>query len=167
MFSIVDPRSIWVLAYIDESKAGEIRIGEPVEIVLRSHPNQRLPGRVVRIEPESDRVNEERRVEVAFDSIPEDINLGEQAEVYIITVRLAKALLLPEAAVADITRIEGTVWTIEDGRLAQRRVHLGHRLLDGRYEITAGVPNGVKVVSAFSSGLRVGRSAVVSGGSRP
>lgn len=167
VFSIVDPRSIWVLAYIDESKAGEIRIGEPVEIVLRSHPNQRLPGRVVRIEPESDRVNEERRVEVAFDSIPEDINLGEQAEVYIITVRLAKALLLPEAAVADITRIEGTVWTIEDGRLAQRRVHLGHRLLDGRYEITAGVPNGVKVVSAFRSGLRVGRSAVVSGGSRP
>lgn len=163
VFSIVDPHSIWVLAYIDESKAGEIRIGEPAEIVLRSHPSQRLPGRVVRIEPESDRVNEERRVEVAFDSVPADINLGEQAEVYITTVRLVKAPLLPEAAIADVTRTEGTVWTIEDGRLAQRRVQLGHRLLDGRYEIMAGVPTGAKIVLALRSGLRVGRSALVSG----
>jgi HlyD family secretion protein len=164
VFSIIDPRSIWVLAYIDESKAAEIRVGEPAEIVLRSRPNRRLAGKVVRIEPESDRVNEERRVEVAFDSIPADINLGEQAEVYITTVRLAKALLVPEAAIAGVTRTEGTVWTIEDGRLAQRRVHLGHRLLDGRYEITAGVPDGAQVVSVLRGGLRAGRRAAVSGG---
>jgi HlyD family secretion protein len=43
-------------------------------------------------------------------------------------------------------------------------VHLGHRLLDGRYEITGGVPEGVYVVSAIRSGLRVGRSAVVTSG---
>ncbi len=167
VFSLVDPRSIWVLAYIDESKAGEIRVGEPAEIVLRSRPNQRLPGKVARIQPESDRVNEERRVEVAFDTIPPDLNLGEQAEVYITTVRLTRGLLVPEAAITNITRTEGTVWTVEDGRLAQRRVHLGHRLLDGRYEITGGVPDGANVVSAVRSGLHVGRSAVVSDGPPP
>lgn len=164
VFSIVDPRSIWVLAYIDESRAGDIRVGEPAEIVLRSRPNRRLAGRVARIEPESDRVNEERRVEVAFDAIPADISLGEQAETYITTLRLSKALLVPEAAIAGITRTEGTVWIVEDGCLAQRRVHLGHRLLDGRYEITAGVPEGAKVVSVLRSGMRVGRSVLVSGG---
>ena len=67
VFTLIDPKTIWVLAYIDESKAGEIKVGEPAAIVLRSHPNQRLQGRVARIEPESDRVNEERRIEVAFD----------------------------------------------------------------------------------------------------
>ncbi len=80
VFTLIDPKTIWVLAYIDESKAGDITVGEPADIVLRSHPTQRLPGRVARIEPESDRINEERKIEVAFDHIPADINLGEQAE---------------------------------------------------------------------------------------
>ena len=42
VFTLIDPKSVWVLAYIDESKAGEIEVGEPAEIVLRSRPNQRL-----------------------------------------------------------------------------------------------------------------------------
>ena len=69
VFTLIDPKSVWVLAFIDESKAGEIEVGEPAEIVLRSRPNQRFAGQVARIEPESDRVNEERRVEIAFDQI--------------------------------------------------------------------------------------------------
>ncbi|HZD89434.1 MAG TPA: efflux RND transporter periplasmic adaptor subunit, partial [Pseudolabrys sp.] len=167
VFSIVDPQSIWALAYIDESKAGDIRVGQPAKIVLRSQPNRRLAGKVARVEPESDRVNEERRVEVAFDSIPADINLGEQAEVYISTAQLPKALLVPEAAISGITRTEGTVWTVENGRLAQRRVQLGHRLLDGRYEIRGGVPDRAKVVSVLRNGMRTGRSAVIAGGPPP
>ena len=155
---------IWALAYVDESKAGDIRVGQAADIVLRSRPNRRLAGKVARVEPESDRVNEERRVEVAFDLIPADITLGEQAEVYISTVKLPKALLVPEAAITGITRTEGTVWTVEDGRLAQRRVQLGHRLLDGRYDITGGLSEGGKVVSVLRSGLRVGRRAVAVSG---
>ena len=42
VFTLIDPKSVWVLAYIDESKAGEISVGEPAEIVLRSLPSQRL-----------------------------------------------------------------------------------------------------------------------------
>jgi HlyD family secretion protein len=159
VFTLVDPRTIWVLAYIDESKAGELKVGEPAEIVLRSHPNVRLPGRVARIEPESDRVNEERKVEVAFDRIPADANLGEQAEAYITTVHLPHALLVPEAAILNLGKNRGTVWTVENGHLRQRDVTLGHRLLDGRYEITGGVPADARVVTQLRNGLRVGRSA--------
>ena len=38
VFTLIDPKTVWVLAYIDESKAGEIKVGEPAEIVLRSQP---------------------------------------------------------------------------------------------------------------------------------
>ncbi len=161
VFTLIDPQTIWVLAYIDESKAGDITVGEPADIVLRSHPNQRLPGRVARIEPESDRVNEERKVEVAFDHIPADINLGEQAEAYITTVRLPQVLLVPEAAILGLTKDHGTVWTVKDGHLEQRDVTLGHRLLDGRYEITSGVPPQAVLVKQLRSGLRVGRAATI------
>ena len=42
VFTLIDPKSVWVLAYIDESKAGEIAVGEPAEIVLRSPPEPAL-----------------------------------------------------------------------------------------------------------------------------
>ena len=159
VFTIIDPKTVWVLAYIDESKAGEIAVGQVAEIVLRSEPSKRIPGRVARIQPESDRVNEERRIEVAFNVIPENFNLGEQAEVYITTNHLAQALLVPEAAIEALGKTTGTVWTVEDGRLQQRQVTLGHRLLDGRYEITGGLPDGAAVVTPLGRGLRVGRAA--------
>ena len=161
VFTLIDPKSVWVLAYIDESKAGEIRVGDPVEFVLRSLPRQRLQGQVARIEPESDRVNEERRVEIAFDRIPDSFNLGEQAEVYIRTVRLPQALLVPEAAIEGLGQGRGTIWTVEDGRLQKREVTLGHRLLDGRYEIAGGLPDNAVAVNQLRSGLRIGRAAKI------
>ena len=161
VFTLIDPKSIWTLAYVDESKAGEIKVGQPAEIVLRSHPTVRLEGRVSRIEPESDRVNEERRVEVAFDEMPTNASLGEQAEVYITTVRLPQARLAAEAAIIGLGKNHGTVWTVEDAHLQQRDVTLGHRLLDGRYEISGGVPDKALVVTQLRSGLRVGRAATI------
>jgi HlyD family secretion protein len=164
VFTLIDPQTVWVLAYIDESKAGEIRVGESAEIVLRSLPQQRFQGKVARIEPESDRVNEERRVEIAFDQLPDKFHLGEQAEVYITTVRLPQALLVPEAAIEGLAKTRGTVWTVEGGHLQRHEVTLGHRLLDGRYEITGGVPDNAVVVTQLRTGLRVGRSAKLTEG---
>jgi HlyD family secretion protein len=159
VITIIDPKTIWVLAYVDESKAGEIKVGQPAKIVLRSQPTAHLQGRVARIQPESDRVNEERRIEIAFDQIPINANLGEQAEVYITTSRLPQALLVPEAAIIGLSKNHGTVWTVESGHLQQHEVTLGHRLLDGRYEITGGVPADAMVVIQLRSGMRIGRAA--------
>ena len=167
VFSLIDPQTVWVLAYIDESKSGGIAIGQAAEIVLRSQSDRRIAGHVARVEPESDRINEERRVEIAFDHMPDDFHLGEQAEVYITTARLDRGLFIPEAAIEGLGENRGTVWTVADGRLEQRAVTLGHRLLDGRYEITGGVPDNAAVVSQLRSGLRVGRSAESAEGQGP
>lgn len=161
VFTLIDPKSVWALAFIDESKAGEIKVGESAAIVLRSMPGKRFAGKVARIEPESDRVNEERRIAIAFDAIPADFHLGEQAEIYITTTRLPQALLVPEAAIIGLGKNRGTVWTVEDGHLQQREVTFGHRLLDGRFEITGGLPDMARVVVQLRSGLRVGRAAKV------
>jgi HlyD family secretion protein len=161
VFTLIDPNTVWVLAYIDESKAGEIRVGQAAEIVLRSHPGQRFRGNVARIEPESDRVNEERRIAIAYDRLPDTFNIGEQAEVYITTVHLPQAVLVPEAAIAGLGKNRGTVWVIEDGHLWTHEVTFGHRLLDGRYEVTDGLPDKSQVVVQMRSGLRAGRAAKI------
>ena len=167
VFTLIDPNTVWVLAYIDESKAGEIRPGAPADIVLRSRPGQRIRGRVGRIEPESDRVNEERRIAIAYDRIPEMFNIGEQAEVYITTARLPQAILVPGAAIVGFGNNRGTVWTLEDGHLQRHEVTFRHRLLDGRYEIVGGLPDKAQVIERLRNGLRVGRAAIVAEEQRP
>ena len=163
VFTLIDARTVWVLAYIDESKAGEIAVGQPAEIVLRSLPGRRVKGRVARIQIESDRVNEERRVEVAFEDVPGDFHLGEQAEVYITPTMLPQALLVPESAVENVRSDRGTVWAVEDGRLTRRDVTLGHRLLDGRWEILGGGPGDPSILASLPGGLWVGRAAKIVG----
>jgi HlyD family secretion protein len=161
VFTLVDPATIWVLGYVDERLAGSLAVGQRAEITLRSEQGRRHPGRVARIEIQSDAVNEERLVEVAFDSIPRDVHLAEQAEVVITTGRIDRAVLVPQTAVARRGGDHGSVWIIEDGVLARRDVTIGAPLLDGRLPITELLPGNVRVVTSSDAGLRVGRSAVV------
>jgi HlyD family secretion protein len=159
IFTLVAKDSIWALAYIDESRAGPIREGQPVEVRLRSLPHQVFPARVVRIGIESDRVSEERRVYVKCEQCPMRFHLGEQAEVLITVATLAKATLVPEAAVSGYDGSKGTVWTLEDGRLRRRLVSFGYRTEDARLEVTHGLPGGAAVVTQVGAALREGRAA--------
>lgn len=161
VFTLVDPKTIWVLDYVDERLAGRLAVGQPATIVLRSDPAQPLPGHVVRIEIQSDAVNEERLVEVGFDHVPRDIHLAEQAEVYITTKTLPRAVLVPPSAVAGRKGSQGTVWTLESGDLRKHEVRFGRQLLDGRLPIIGGLPAGATVVVSPTSGLTAGRAAVV------
>jgi HlyD family secretion protein len=159
IFTLVAVGSIWALAYIDESRAGAIREGQPAEVRLRSLPSEVFPARVVRIGIESDRVSEERRVYVKCDQCPVRFHLGEQAEVLITVATLPKARLVPEAAVSGYDGTKGTVWTVESGRLKRRLVTFGHRTEDSRLEIKGGLPPDVDVVTQISTSLQEGRAA--------
>jgi HlyD family secretion protein len=159
IFTLVAADSIWALAYIDESRAGAIKEGQPAEVRLRSLPNQTFPARVARIGIESDRVTEERRVYVRCEQCPARFYLGEQAEVLIQVATLAKARLVPEAAVGGHDGVKGVVWTIEDGRLKRRSVSFGYRTEDSRLEMTSALPDDVAVVTAVDASLWEGRLA--------
>ena len=159
VFTLVAANTVWVRAYVDERLAGRLSRGQAVEIILRSSPAQPNPGHIARIEIQSDSVNEERLVDVAFDQLPDNIHLAEQAEVIMTTGTLVRAVVVPPTAIADLRDGRGVVWTVEDGRLARREVGFGPELLDGRLPILDGLPAGARVVSAPVSGARVGRAA--------
>ena len=121
---------------------------------------------MVRIGLESDRVTEERRVFIKGDNPPSRVFLGEQVEFLIAVANLDKALLVPEAAVRGYNGREGTVWTVEEGRLHRRLVRFRHRTEDSRLEIVDGVPENARVVARIDSGFREGRSARISEGGK-
>lgn len=165
LFTLVDPHTIWVLSFIDEARAGPIRVGQPATITLRSMNNKRFRGRVARIEIESDRVNEERRISVSCEDCPTDFHLGEQAEVIIMVDTIDNALMVPISAVSQFSGKTGKVWAVEDGRLTRVSVTLGRQTLDGRIEVVGDLARGVQIVTGPLTGLREGRRAkIVQGG---
>lgn len=158
LFTLVAPETIWILAYIDEGRAGDIRVGQPATVKLRSLPQRSFKGHVARIGIESDRVNEERRVYIGCDDCPPSFFLGEQAEVLITTGRLSRALMVPESLLEQADASQGFLWTVEDGRLHRRRVALGKKSLDGLIEIRDGLPAGAIVpdkTGSFAEGRPV------------
>jgi HlyD family secretion protein len=159
IFTLIETGSYWGLAFIDESRAGFIAEGQQVEARLRSRPQETFTGRVVRIGLESDRVTEERRVFVKGDAPPAKVFLGEQVEFRVTVATLPRALMVPEIAVSGFDGSQGTVWTVEDGRLMRRKVGIRHRSDDARVEIISGVPDGARVVSRIDPSYREGRGA--------
>jgi HlyD family secretion protein len=162
VFTLIEPQSIWVRANIDEALAGGIKVGQTAYVRLRSESDRLVETEVVRIDQESDRVTEERRVYVrckVCDPQHQLRFLGEQAEVEIVKQVIARGLFVPLRRIDGYDGRSGTLWVIENGRLARRRMQLGERLLDGRIEVKTELPAGVALVIDDGPGLREGRAA--------
>jgi HlyD family secretion protein len=142
---VIDPATLWIRARIDQGQAGGVRVGQPAEIVLRSDPGRKFPGKVERVDWVSDAVTEERIVNVAFVHRPDGIPVGELVEVTIRTADLANVRSVPAAAVKRVDRQEG-VWQVAGGRVAFRPVQVGITTLDGRTQIVDGLKAGDEVV---------------------
>jgi HlyD family secretion protein len=157
IFTLIDPDTIWIQAYIDEERAGQLALGQPGTIRLRSQPAGAFNGTIARIGLESDRVNEERRVWLTCADCPAEMYLGEQAEVRILTGTRDSALMVPELAISGFDGFRGTVWAVQDRRLARLDLTFGARDDRGRIEVAGGLPDGVQIVANPPKGASAGR----------
>jgi HlyD family secretion protein len=155
VFTVIDPKTVWIKAYVDEAQAGALAIGQPAEIRLRSLPGRVFFGRVDRIDIESDRISEERRVHVAFDAIPPEFHLGEQTEVLVDVGRIEGSAAVPGTALVE-SRGAAHVWVAQDNRLARRTVRLLRRLANGTAEVE-GLDKNELIVVRPSGDLAEGR----------
>ena len=151
VFRLVDPSTLWIRTRIDQARFYGISVGQPADIVLRSRPNQILPGKVARLEVQADNVTEERFVAVAFNESPGTLPLGELAEVSIHFPEVADAVVVPAAAVKKQGKQPG-VWLVEAGRLRFQPVETGAQSLDGKVRIMSGLNPG-DIVAVYSQQL--------------
>lgn len=163
VFSIIEPETVWVRAYIDEALAGAVKIGQTAFVRLRSDPHRSVETEVVRIDEENDRVTEERRVYVRCKACNAGHlvrHLGEQAEVEIVTGKVDEGLFLPLYAIERYDGRSGLVWSVERGKLARRKLAFAERLLDGRVRVAERLTAGVLLVTTRdTSAFREGRAA--------
>ena len=142
---LVEPASLWVKVRLDQGRSRGLAVAQIASIALRSNPGMPLAGKVVRIEPLSDGVTEERIALVSFDQIPAGLSIGEMAEVTVQTVANQSGLTLPNAAIKQTSQGTG-VWLLRDGKPAFVAVKLGSSSLDGLVQVVAGIAAGDEII---------------------
>ncbi|HEX5674518.1 MAG TPA: efflux RND transporter periplasmic adaptor subunit, partial [Azonexus sp.] len=154
---LVDPTRLWVRARVDQARAEGVQVGQAAGIVLRSVPGAPLPGKVVRIDLQSDALTEERIINVAFDPAPAQLYLGELAEVTIQLPAARNALTIPRAALANHQGKVG-VWRIEQGRARFQPVQPGLQTAE-RVQVVSGLKDGDALIAysakQLDDGVRV------------
>lgn len=142
---LMQPDSLWVTVRLDQGRSAGLQAGLPAEITLRSNPSKPLAGKVVRVEPNSDSVTEERIAQVAFDMVPQGVSTGEMAEVTLHLPAISDALLIPNASL----RYRGTqagAWLHEDGHLRFAPLKTGAEDPDGKVQIIEGLKASDEIV---------------------
>lgn len=146
VFDIIDPTSIYVSAPLDEVDAGKLKTGLRARITLDPYPNRSFKGRVTRVAPYVQDIQEQNRtfeVEVDFDDAEFARTLlpGTSADIEIILKAVESVLRMPSYALLEGNR----VLVFNDGRLGAVEVKTGMRNWEFT-EVKEGLGEGEPVV---------------------
>lgn len=150
IFRLVDVRTLWVAARIDESVVEQVMLGQPALIRLRGGRN--LPGVVARIKRQSDAATRELEVDVAFREPPERFAIDQEAEV-VIHAGMERGAVIPASALFQQGREFG-VLVVKEGRAVFRPVRTGASDSE-RVVAREGIQAGEMVIRA-PAGIRAG-----------
>ena len=141
---LVKKGSYWVSSYIDISQMQNVKIGQNAEIILNRQPYAKYTGKIYRIEQEGDKITEELKVDILFDSNIQNLYLDEKAEVYIETSN-KNALAIPAKCVVSKNDTRG-IFILNDSKPVFRKIKTGILDKTGFIEITEGLTGGEPIV---------------------
>lgn len=163
--TIVDLRTLEVEADVNEGSIGQLREGQPAEVVVDAFPGRKWKGQLRQIIPTADRAKAIVKVKVAILN-PDARLLPEMSSSvsFLGTERTdaelqeAPKVWLPAGAVVD-----GRVAVASaENRVTWKKVTTGP-LREGRVEIKSGIKEGDRVITAKQEQLRDGQLVKVSG----
>jgi HlyD family secretion protein len=155
VLKLVEPGSLWVKTRFDQGRSAGLAPGLPATVLLRSRPGAAVAGRVARVELMGDSVTEERVAQIAFDTPPAGIAVGELAEVTLQQPATARTLLLPNAAIRRHGEQTGA-WVLAGGTPRFTPLRLGQASLDGQVQVLDGLRAGDTVVVHSASEVGAG-----------
>jgi HlyD family secretion protein len=146
VLDLIDTRSIYVTAPMDEVDSARILKGQPARLTVDSRPGQHFSARVVEVAPYvTDRLEQNRTVEIELelDDAAVAISLlpGTSADAEVILSAKDGVLRVPTSALLE----GGKLLVLEDGRLVEKPLQLGLRNWDFT-EVKGGLEEGARVV---------------------
>ncbi len=159
ILKVVDTKTVWVEAYIDEQISSTVQVGQKVDITLRSQSNTILSGTLERISAMSDAVTQERQVNISFDTLPLPFYINEQAQVAI-TTEVFSDILAIKAAHLSFRNGKNGVWIVQNNTAHFQKLEILAR--SGKFvAVKSGVDESTKILvpdsskKPFSEGMRV------------
>lgn len=142
IFRLIDHTAMWVATMIDQRDAGQVRVGAPARVKLRS--GAELAGEVARVKRVADLVTRELEVDVKVDLTGLHVAINEEADVTILG-RTVEGIIVPsEALVAGDEPGSRGVLVVEDGRATFKTVT--EVLSTGAGEVVGGIGDGAFVL---------------------
>jgi HlyD family secretion protein len=128
VIDLIDPRSVYVSAPIDEVDSDRVRVGQEVRVTVDSLPGRKLAGHLVRVAPYVLDVQEQNRtveieVDLADEAVAKTLLPGTSADVEVILARHENVPRIPTSAIAEGDK----VLVLKDGRLSERTISEGMR----------------------------------------
>jgi len=143
--SIVDLKSVWLMAEVFERQAGWVEIGQQAEANVPSQPGRTWTGTVDYIYPSLDPVTRTLKVRLRFENPGELLKPNMFAYVSIKTDPRAGVLTVARDAVIHDRNGERVVLALGEGRFMPRDIRIGIES-DGRVEVLEGLAENEEVV---------------------
>jgi HlyD family secretion protein len=146
VLDLIDTRSIYVSAPMDEVDSARIAKGQPARLTVDSRPGKHFGARVVEVAPYVvDRLEQNRTVEIELElddtALAASLLPGTSADAEVILSARDGVLRVPTSSLLE----GGKVLALERGRLVEKALRLGLRNWDFT-EVTSGLEPGARVV---------------------
>lgn len=146
VFTIADPSSVWLIANVRETDAGNVRVGQPMEVHVPAYPTRGYSARVTYVAALVDPTTHRIPVRAEIDNRDRSLKPEMFASFRIQTSGVSQSPAVPQAAVV----LEGEaahVWVVSGERLLSYRAIRTGRSNDGWLEVLEGLKPGERIVT--------------------
>ena len=164
LFEIARAGDTELLVPLDEKNLEVLAIGQAAMCVVDAYPARPFPARVSFIAPSVDPQRGTVEVRLSVTPVPGFLRQGMTVSVNVETGRRARAIVVPNDALAGTDGARSALWLVVDGRATRRQVQLGLRGLT-ETEVVSGLQAGEWVLADAQAALAPGqRVRVVAAG---
>jgi len=158
LFTIVDLKSMSMIAKVDESDISKMQAGQPAVVSLEAYPDKRFPGKVVKV-ADTATTNEAGatafEVTIQMDPADIDLKIGMTGSANVVVATKEAAVVVPFEAVVE-KKGKKYLFKVEDGKARLTEVRVG-LTTEEDVEILEGIKTGDRVVIKGAEKLRDGQ----------
>lgn len=140
---------------LDERNLSRLALQQPAIAIADAYPDEPFPVRISFIAPSIDPQRGTVEVRLAVDPVPDFLRQDMTVSVNIETDRRAKALVIPNDALANVKEDNAEVLLLRDGQVQRQRVRLGLRGLAAS-EVLSGLSEGDEILVDATASLTDG-----------
>ena len=155
LFEIARSGDTEVLVPLDEKNLEVLAIGQTAMCIADAFPERPFPAKVSFIAPSIDPQRGTVDVRLTVAPVPAFVRQGMTVSVNVETGRRARAIVVPNDALAVTDGQHAALWLVANGRATRRQVQLGLRGLT-QTEVTAGVQAGDWILADAQAALAQG-----------